>query len=656
MKKKLFTMMAFAAALCACTKEQTSDIEQVEGNSIPLVFTATMEGVSGIPDTKATFDNSAKCASWELNDQICINGRIYSAEKAGTSTTFSELQSLKIRPFYVSSESKGFSDDEAPRKLVDSEGTSTKWCANKPDHCNENGIWDIIVKTEIPAKLHAIELWNANDTEENPGRRWKDVKVSGSASANGDWSEIKTFENLDLATSNCGLAGTLNVDATQEYEYYKVEILNAVENPSTEIMQMSDMVFSITHNGPDKGPYKACFPENLYRQGSMSLPGHISETWSDGKFNMPMYAYSPTSDLNFKNLCGVLKITVKSDQIAAVKNIRVSSANKAVSGTFTVNDNNAAVLVEPSAVINTLTVTYTDAVPTTAEGKVFYVAIPAQTYQALRIELDADGNGFTTSMTTEASTNIVVDRNKIYPITFADNTLPVGALSGEFSVSATTKVHFSQGNLQATYDGTKYTWGFAANQYDYIGEAAGNTTIDSQSTGNVVDLFGCSTTATYFGINTSLSGDDYSGNFVDWGKNIGDGNTWRTLSNEEWGYLFDTRIVNGGTGKGKSYTTGITYGGKWGLVLYPDDYKGSELSGTVTTLPEGVVFLPAAGYRNSSSVDGVGSLGYYWATPVTSDLAFFVIFYREFIYWEDYGLMFQGQSVRLITESKSNQG
>ena len=87
-------------------------------------------------------------------------------------------------------------------------------------------------------------------------------------------------------------------------------------------------------------------------------------------------------------------------------------------------------------------------------------------------------------------------------------------------------------------------------------------------------------------------------------------------------------------------------------MLYPDDYKGSELSGTVTTLPEGVVFLPAAGYRNSSSVDGVGSLGYYWATAVTSDYAFFVIFYSESIFWEDYGLMFQGQSVRLITESK----
>lgn len=51
-----------------------------------------------------------------------------------------------------------------------------------------------------------------------------------------------------------------------------------------------------------------------------------------------------------------------------------------------------------------------------------------------------------------------------------------------------------------------------------------------------------------------------------------------------------------------------------GLVLYPDDYTGSVLSGTVATLPEGVVFLPAAGSREDSAVEGVDYSGFYWSS------------------------------------------
>lgn len=142
----------------------------------------------------------------------------------------------------------------------------------------------------------------------------------------------------------------------------------------------------------------------------------ITETWADGKFNMPMYATSTTENLQFKNLCGVLKVTVKNDQLASVKSIMVSSANCATSGSFTVQ-NNAAVLMDPTKVSNTVTVTYTQAVATTAEGKVFYVAIPAQTYRELCIKI-SDGTIYR-NMTTKKDVDITVERNKIYPIMYA---------------------------------------------------------------------------------------------------------------------------------------------------------------------------------------------------------------------------------------------
>ena len=120
-------------------------------------------------------------------------------------------------------------------------------------------------------------------------------------------------------------------------------------------------------------------------------------------------------------------------------------------------------------------------------------------------------------------------------------------LPGGFSVNANgKKVHFSKGNLVAEINaiGNPTDWKFSANQYDYLGEGGANETIGAAA--GDVDLFGWSTPSTLFGINTSKydlfnSKDDasYSGDFRDWGENIGDGNTWRTLTTGEWQYLFN---------------------------------------------------------------------------------------------------------------------
>ena len=120
--------------------------------------------------------------------------------------------------------------------------------------------------------------------------------------------------------------------------------------------------------------------------------------------------------------------------------------------------------------------------------------------------------------------------------------LPEGALPGEFSISAAKKVHFSQGNLVATIDasGVPVAWKFATKQHDYLGECGANGTIGTAA--GDVDLFCWSTDATSnnWGIYTmtEITEGVTDGNFNDWGKNIGNGNVWRTLSTEEWQYLF----------------------------------------------------------------------------------------------------------------------
>ena len=73
------------------------------------------------------------------------------------------------------------------------------------------------------------------------------------------------------------------------------------------------------------------------------------------------------------------------------------------------------------------------------------------------------------------------------------------ALPGVFSVSATKKVKFSRGNLQATcynqYQPNAWSWCIAANQFSRIGNSYANTSINgagSVAIEGTVDLFGWS--------------------------------------------------------------------------------------------------------------------------------------------------------------------
>jgi hypothetical protein len=188
---------------------------------------------------------------------------------------------------------------------------------------------------------------------------------------------------------------------------------------------------------------------------------------------------------------------------------------------------------------------------------------------------------------------------------------------GIFSVSSTQQVTFSPGNLQ--YHPANDEWRIAANQTDYVGKS--NENISSDYNG-WIDLFGWSTSATYYGVHTSKDGGSYSGTFVDWGSNmIGDHalNTWRTLTDSEWRYLQYNR-ANADSLIGVAQVNGVN-----GLILLPDNWSSPQgvtfKSGFDSTFTAeqwreleaaGAVFLPAAGTRYGSSVNDVQEEGYYW--------------------------------------------
>lgn len=220
--------------------------------------------------------------------------------------------------------------------------------------------------------------------------------------------------------------------------------------------------------------------------------------------------------------------------------------------------------------------------------------------------------------------------------------LLAGALSGKFTVNAKGKqVYFSKGNLYA--DGDKALH-FEANQYD------------SANSLNVSHVSHFTWSTTVAGAVGSSASKDYLFFFCDERHKVsvdGSDAIYYALSYYEWTYLFNTRTVNGGTGAGKSYSLNIIYGGKRGVVLYPDNYAGSVLSGRVDSLPEGVVFLPAAGLRRGSFVDNVGVYGYYWSsTTKNQDSAYSVYFGSDYVNPSNSVFRILGYSVRLVTESK----
>ena len=179
-------------------------------------------------------------------------------------------------------------------------------------------------------------------------------------------------------------------------------------------------------------------------------------------------------------------------------------------------------------------------------------------------------------------------RLKVKSVTATTDAEPPAPVEGKFTINANgDQVNFAKGNLQATFDGNKWTWGFAEHQYDYIGNNAANTTINADGTtseNGTVDLFGwVGTSGTLTGIAYGISNVGYEladaayGNKTtdqlkhDWGELIGDGKTWRVLTAAEWDYVVNKRKDEKGFDVDRYAKA--TVNGVPGLILFPDEYE-----------------------------------------------------------------------------------
>ncbi len=428
------------------------------------------------------------------------------------------------------------------------------------------------------------------------------------------------------------------------------------------------------------GPFRAFYPASLTTDGvNITLPS--TQTYVEGSINeFPMYAESSDNQLAFKNLCGVLKLhlTKANTNISSI----TVTANAEINGTFSVNYNSGDPELTYSANgTNTTTLTCTTA-QSIAEGKDYYIYLPEGNYSGLQIEMFTDDSRYCIK---HANTTINVTRSQYTLITLGETLVfrPIGSKGGLFSINADgSQVWFSQGNLQ--YQASTQTWRFAENQYDYVGQVGEN---NYGSDGNVyengvrsrndyidiaysgwIDLFGWGTGNNPI-LHTSIAGD-YT-NFVDWGVNAisnggNTGNIWRTLTNDEWNYLLNTR-----TGAANKWGTG-SVNGMHGIILLPDSWTlpdgghfssggnsdwGNWTRNTYTNSEwvdmesAGAIFLPAAGYRGWKTFF-IGWQGVYWSSTDLGDGP------RAFSFYHDgfssiIGTMnpCDGSSVRLIRDN-----
>lgn len=299
-----------------------------------------------------------------------------------------------------------------------------------------------------------------------------------------------------------------------------------------------------------------------------------------------------------------------------------------------------------------------------------------------------------TVISTNANYTFIVTTNRNMVANFTQQPqAPTGAINGRFSVSATRQVWFSQGNLQ--YNASSNTWRFAENQWNYVGGTrpygggsqngnvnGSNNSYISPNYGGWIDLFGWGTSGYNHGAicyqpwSTSLANNEYYayGQYyynlnqqtgqADWGYNTisNGGNTihsWRTMTNQEWQYVFDIRVTTSGI----RYVKAIVHYVR-GIILLPDNWDASyyelyntndfgasyssnqiDLETWVNSLEShGAVFLPDAGCRRGTEYDDSDSG--YWSTAYYLTTSAYVMSITSGP--NSPVSRFRGQSVRLV--------
>ena len=447
------------------------------------------------------------------------------------------------------------------------------------------------------------------------------------------------------------------------------------------------------------------------RNGFAVYPASVANTWdgtdltltlpntytlaqvSGDESPLPMIAEDGGSSLSFKHVAGLLRLTISNIPTGTNK-IKLDFNGKKVSGDFTISTPSAgsSSIASVAGTKGTNDIIWITGTPSTDPVTVNIPLPTGATYSDLIVSA-WNGN--------VALRGQVVAFNTYTPVRARGKKLSAALNLGAVSIASGKYAVFAPGNLQGTYDGTSWTWDFAAHQYDYIGdggeETVGNEKITLSSPwmsgSGTVDLFswiGASGRTdedvtlqgvAEYGIISGWFNPNTFGNINepikhDWGElSIAEyaSNTWRTPvggDSGEWAYMLSTRA---GNKFAKAYLMGTTHG----VIIFPDNYvhpdglaevQGMNNTGSTSwnlnTFTEeewiqmetaGAVFLPLAGSRTYKR-QIIFTFGLYWSAtgiaPVGSETlqARALMFNANYLVPNDNLTRTNGQAVRLVRD------
>ena len=207
-------------------------------------------------------------------------------------------------------------------------------------------------------------------------------------------------------------------------------------------------------------PIKAGYPADYFSNDltTITLPSH--QNYVANSMEMyPMYGETETHGVNFKNMCGVLRVRLVKPGENVTK-IAVTTTTY-LNGTFSVSMNSEGLpeMEHVSGGCNGDTLYCAEPVSISTATN-FYIYLPAGSYSPLRIEVFND-RGLLCSM--ESTVAINIERNKITTVAPPADKLNFNTCAGLITVNSDgDQIRFAQGNL--IYDNG--TWKIAEHEYD----------------------------------------------------------------------------------------------------------------------------------------------------------------------------------------------
>ncbi len=183
------------------------------------------------------------------------------------------------------------------------------------------------------------------------------------------------------------------------------------------------------HSGTEltTGSYYAFYPAEYWSEQNAAYP--ITQNYTPGVIKAPMFAYSTTTNLQFKNIGGLIRINLKTPLTGKkIKKIYLYSSAQSLSGTITnitsLNSNPTATVDKNSPAQHPVVLDCgNNGVEIGSDPTPFYIAVPANTYTDLTIGV-ITVEGIKQTYTLNSDKSIVVERSSIADITLTFNKDP----------------------------------------------------------------------------------------------------------------------------------------------------------------------------------------------------------------------------------------